>query len=31
MQEALLALYRGATRLVFNLVVVALLVGLFVG
>lgn len=31
MQEALLALYRRATRLVFNLVVVALLVGLFVG
>ncbi|APD08752.1 hypothetical protein A0O31_00551 [Thermus brockianus] len=30
-QDALLALYRRATRLVFNLVVVALLVGLFVG
>ncbi|TBH20142.1 phosphate-starvation-inducible PsiE family protein [Thermus thermamylovorans] len=30
-QDLLLLLYRRATRLVFNLVVVALLVGLFVG
>ncbi len=30
-QDLLLRVYRGATRLVFNLVVVALLVGLFVG
>ncbi|MGC8903789.1 phosphate-starvation-inducible PsiE family protein [Thermus sp.] len=30
-QDLLLSLYRGATRLVFNLVVVALLVGLFAG
>lgn len=30
-QELLLSLYRRATRLVFNLVVVALLIGLFVG
>ncbi|GAA5338354.1 phosphate-starvation-inducible PsiE family protein [Thermus antranikianii] len=30
-QNLLLSLYRRATRLVFNLVVVALLIGLFVG
>jgi len=30
-QDLLLSLYRRATRLVFNLVVVALLIGLFVG
>ncbi|WP_018111675.1 phosphate-starvation-inducible PsiE family protein [Thermus igniterrae] len=30
-QDVLLSLYRRATRLVFNLVVVALLLGLFVG
>ncbi len=30
-QDLLLGLYRRATRLVFNLVVVALLIGLFVG
>lgn len=30
-QDVLLSLYRKATRLVFNLVVVALLLGLFVG
>jgi uncharacterized membrane protein (DUF373 family) len=30
-QDPLLSLYRRATRLVFNLVVVALLIGLFVG
>ena len=30
-QDLLLSLYRRATRLVFNLVVVALLIGLFMG
>jgi uncharacterized membrane protein (DUF373 family) len=30
-QDLLLSLYRRTTRLVFNLVVVALLIGLFVG